>query len=133
AITGLILWTPVRRSFGGHVWPSSSARRHLLAQHRDVGVLTALPILLFSLTGVAMVFSAPVRTALTWILPGGPSSDLAAPALPPLPREREVDWTRVLTAAQQRFPEAELRVVAWPGANGGPVSVRLKQPAEWHP
>ncbi len=47
------------------------------------------------------------------------------------PPEPEADI--VVTAARQRFPDAEIRIIALPREKGGPITLRMKQPAEWLP
>ncbi|OYW88722.1 MAG: hypothetical protein B7Z22_01780 [Hyphomonas sp. 32-62-5] len=97
-------------------------------QHRDLGVLFALPVILLAFTGFAMVYSGPVRAALNVIT-------LSAPAATP---ERPTagagitDWTAALAAAQAAFPDAYPRLASPPRSEGAPASLRLRQPGEWH-
>jgi uncharacterized iron-regulated membrane protein len=157
AITGFVVWWPGRRAFRGRVWPRSARRRDLVTQHRDLGVIAALPIVLVALTGAAMVFSKPAQAVLAALLPAsspaavsaradvavrsspvtspgsnGPDASLAPSASPVAAVRTPPDWAHVLARAQAQFPDARLRVLAWPD-DRGIVTVRLRQPAEWHP
>lgn len=90
-------------------------------------------MLLLSLTGAAMVFPAQARAVLGALLPDAGAEAAAAAADPPALRDAgSIDWPSVLAAAAARFPGAELRIVSWP-VGEGTVSVRLREPAEWHP
>lgn len=129
SITGLIIVWPSLRMFRWRVWPRTGARRDLLAQHRDLGVIFAVPILLIAFTGFAMVFSEPVRAALHTLTASRPA---------PAPERLEAgagpaDWTAALKAAEAAFPEASPRLVSLPAKPGAPASLRLRNPQEWHP
>ena len=139
-LTGLVVWWPGGvRSFRGRLWPSSTKRPALLTHHRDLGLVAALPLLLSSLTGAALVFSDEAKAVLSFLLPQ--NGDVAVPdtattastaalstAVPTGER-----WSAVLAQAQARFPGATLRIVAFPREQPGIATVRLKQRAEWHP
>jgi uncharacterized iron-regulated membrane protein len=134
AVTGLVLWWPGARAFRGRLWPRSLQRPALVAHHRDLGVIAAVPVLLLALTGAALVFDEQARTVLGWVLPAAPEPDPPAPIdvaapLAPLPLP---DGLALLAAAQARFPEAALRIVSFADERGT-ITVRLKQEAEWHP
>jgi uncharacterized iron-regulated membrane protein len=133
-LLGIVLWAPAARGFSWRIWPRSIRRRDLLTQHRNLGVIATLPILLLTLTGAAMVFPDAAKAALAWLLPSGSA---AAPVTPAMGTEHAgapelADWPEVLERAQGTFPQATLRIASWPDEQGV-VSIRLKQPAEWHP
>lgn len=133
-LTGLYLWWPGRRGFRGRVWPRSGQRLHLLAQHRDLGALAGLPILLLTLTGSAMVFPDAASTALDVLLPSRASAESrTAPAPARVEATGEnLGWTGTLALAQAAYPSARIRVLSWAGPEGT-AQVRLRQPEEWHP
>lgn len=65
AITGLILWWPTRKMFSiKRLWPADLSRRSLLAWHRDAGTVLSPLLLLFILSGSAMVFYTSVQKGL---------------------------------------------------------------------
>lgn len=122
-LTGLVVWIPAWRATGWRILPRSGARRELIGSHRNLGLFFALPLLMFSLTGAAIVFHGTTQA----LLGGAPK--------PPIPEvgRGDIDWTRALAYAQARFPEATLRMASWPAAPGKPATIRLRQPGEWHP
>ncbi|HEY0600544.1 PepSY-associated TM helix domain-containing protein [Brevundimonas sp.] len=124
-VTGLIVWIPAWRASGWRMWPRSGARRELIGSHRNLGLIFALPLLAFSLTGAAIVFHGTTQA----LLNGGPPPAPAAPEV----GEGEIDWTVALAAARARFPDATPRMVSWPAAPGKPATLRLRHPGEWHP
>lgn len=128
ALTGLIVWAPAWRSFGWRLWPRSTRRRELLSAHRDLGIVFAAPVLVFCLTGGAIVFNDQTKALLTAIFPHQ-APELFAPP----PGRGDIDWPKALAAAQAAFPDAQLRMASWPARPGDPVSIRMKLPAEWHP
>ncbi len=124
-LTGLVVWAPAWRATRWRVWPRSGRRGELVSSHRNLGLITALPVLVFCLTGAGMVFHDQARALLA---PNAPE-----PAPPPVVGTGDVDWPSALAAAQARFPDATLRMASWPSAPGKPASIRLKQAGEWHP
>lgn len=123
-LTGLVVWVPAWRATRLRVWPRSARRGELVSSHRNLGLITAVPILIFCLTGAGMVFNGQTRALLAPDAPEPP---------PPVVGTGDIDWPAALVAAQARFPDATLRMASWPAAPGKPASVRLKQPGEWHP
>lgn len=131
-ITGLILWWPTRRTFQWRAIPARLTRPAIIRHHRDIGVVLALPILLAALTGAMMVLK-PLGQAL--FAPLSPASEVEAwQAKPPsAATAATADWPAILAAARSRFPDGETRMIVWPKAPGGAVTIRLRRPPEWHP
>jgi uncharacterized iron-regulated membrane protein len=133
AVTGLVVWWPAAGSFAGRAWPRSLSRRDLMAQHRDLGAMAAVPVLLATLSGAAMVFPVQAKAVLDALLPStGAAAEAPPPRVASSAATPPADWAEVLASAAARFPGAELRIVSW-DEGGGVLSVRLRQPAEWHP
>jgi uncharacterized iron-regulated membrane protein len=130
-LTGVMIWWPAARSFGARVWPRSGRRRDLLAHHRDLGVMMALPILVLAVTGASMVFSDQARAVLGWATASGSPDPAGTPPTPIGPGD--TSWPAVIAAAQDRFADATPRIAIWPAAPDRPAVLRLRQPAEWHP
>ncbi len=128
SITGLVIVWPSLRMFRWRVWPATGRRRDLLAQHRDLGLMFALPVILIAFTGFAMVYSAPVRT----VLHGLTASQLELAADRPRAGPGQTDWRAALAAAEAAFPRAVPRLASPPAAPGAPASLRLRHPEEWH-
>ena len=126
-VTGLIIVVPALRSFAWRLWPASSRRRDLLAHHRDLGVIFALPVAIFALTGSAIVFHKPTKSIIAAATFSQPTSFER-----PSAGNGDVDWPQALANAYREAPQASPRIVSWPAAADAPASVRLRQPMEWH-
>ncbi len=129
--SGLYLWWPRWRSFGASLrWHRRPVVLRWLSWHRSSGAVLFAGLFVLSLTGVAMIYGAPVRASLRWM--AGEGTELVVPA--PLPRRNaELPWQAILRAAQAAMPEAELRRIALPRADNAWVVIRARQPEEWHP
>ena len=125
ALTGVVVWAPAWRATRLRIWPRSTRRAELVSSHRNLGLITAVPILIFCLTGAGLVFNSQARMLL--------APDAPEPPPPPAVGSGDIDWPAALVAAQARFPDATVRMASWPAAPGEPALVRLKQPGEWHP
>ncbi len=129
AIVGLIVWLPVWRGFSFRVWPRSGKRSGLLPAHRNLGVLFAIPVMVFCLTGAGMIFYRTAESLLVKLFPGpGFEEEFYPPS-----EAGEIDWPKILEAAQARFPDATIRAAFWPEASWDVARVRLRQPGEWTP
>lgn len=126
ALTGLIVWWPARRAFTWRLWPTSLKRGEALAAHRNLGVLAALPLVLFCLTGSGMIFYRTTEGLLNRLAPGGVTAEQTAPA-----DAGDIDWPTALARAQAQYPRARLRMIIWPSSMFSPAIIRLKQPGEW--
>jgi len=124
-LTGLVVWAPAWRATRLRIWPRSGRRGDMVSSHRNLGLMTALPVLVFCLTGAGLVFHDQARAILAQGAPPPPG--------PPVVGSGDIDWPAALAAAQARFPTATLRMAGWPSAPGKPASIRMKQPGEWHP
>jgi uncharacterized iron-regulated membrane protein len=127
-VTGIVIVWPSLRAFAWRVWPRSGARRDLVAQHRDLGIIFAAPILILVFCGVSMVFSGPVRSLIYAVTLSKPSPALERPQA----GEGAVDWTKALAAAYAAYPNSPPRIVSFAPKPGASASLRLRQPAEWH-
>jgi uncharacterized iron-regulated membrane protein len=130
-ITGLVAIWPARRAIGARIWPRSARRGDMLAAHRNLGLVAALPVALLCLTGSAMVFSVEARALLTGFRSSGDA--VAGTAPPPWQAASDIDWSAGLAAAQAQFPQATIRIARWPSDTSPAISLRLRQRAEWHP
>lgn len=127
-ITGVIVWWPAARSFRWRVAPQTLTKRaHLLSAHRDLGILATPVALVLLLTGASVALHDVVQPVFDRVLGEG-----RKPETPTVAAAEAVAWPAALAAAQARFPDADLRLAAWPKGEGAPVSVRLRQPGEWH-
>lgn len=125
ALTGLVVWAPAWRTFRLRLWPRSTARRDLLGAHRNLGLVFALPLIFFCLTGAAIVFYQTSERLLLKAFPGPEVEEFFPPADP-----GDIDWPRALAAAQARFPKAQIRAAVWPAGVWAPAIVKMRQPGE---
>lgn len=136
AITGLILWWPTRRAFRWQrLWPRDTSRASLLAWHRDAGMLLSPLLLLFILSGSAMVFYTSVQKGMNALfgdpvpqiaLPQGTPVDISDPARP-LPSAETIN------RVQQALPDARLMFYYADALPQGFHRFRLKRECELHP
>ncbi len=127
-LTGLVVWAPVWRSSRLRFWPRSARRGDLLSTHRNLGLVFAIPVFVFCLTGGAMIFFKTTQSLLNKAFPGPAPEEFFPPADP-----GKIDWVKALTNAQAAFPKATLRVAIWPQFSSSPAEIRMKQPGEWTP
>lgn len=132
-VTGLILWWRTRATFAPRLLPKRLSRPAILRHHRDLGVISAPLILLAALTGSMMVLK-PFGHALLAPLSGAGAieASLKPPAAKGGPAD-QVDVAALLAVARQRFPAAEPRMLVWPRKPGELITLRARQPGEWHP
>ncbi|WP_448586289.1 PepSY-associated TM helix domain-containing protein [Thermaurantiacus sp.] len=130
--TGLVLWWPSRRHFRPRPLPGRLTRPQILRHHRDLGAAIAPLLLLLFLTG-AMLALRPFAAFL--LAPLSRPSEVEAwlqPPPPPPPAATARNWPEILAAAEDAFPDGQLRIVSWPKRPGDHLVLRLRQPAEWH-
>ncbi|MCG6120374.1 MAG: PepSY domain-containing protein [Blastomonas sp.] len=132
-ISGLILWWRTRATFRFRLLPARLSRPAILWHHRDLGIIVAPLLLLTIYTGTTMIFRPVTALVLGPSAPTTIKSALEAPRLAPAPLADRHDWHAIVNAARQRFPDAEIRTVSLPKEEGGPISMRMKQPDEWLP
>ena len=134
-VTGVILWWRTRATFAFRLWPKRMSRSAIVRHHRDLG-LVASPILFLSCLTGSMMLVKPLADLVLSPL-SSPAAMAAASAPPPVPADAalaaDLDWPAMLAAARARFPDAEVRVVSRPREPGQPITIRMKQPAEWLP
>lgn len=133
AISGVILWWPAKRSFRlASLRPASGRRGALLSLHRDLGVLSAALLLLFSITALGIIFSSATRAVLNTLL-STEASAVIATQTGLRPASQSTPTAAQIAAAQSRFPDA--RLVAWyaPQASRPYHYFRFRQPGEVHP
>jgi len=121
-LTGLIAVWPMRRGLRRGLKITNPSRMQLRSLHRNLGVISALPVLVILLTGAAMVFPLTAQKLL----------QVPATEKPDMVGSGELDWATALEVTNETFPQAAIRIAIWP-REGRPAMVRARQPAEWHP
>jgi len=130
-LSGVWLWWPGRRNLRSslrmHTQPPA---RRWVSWHRSTGALSLPLLLLVTLTGTLMVYSAGTRHVLQTLFADAPARPTPTRIAP---RPQAIDWAAVLDAAQHALPGAELRRIALPSAHDGRVTIRARAAGEWHP
>ncbi|HAD48782.1 MAG TPA: PepSY domain-containing protein [Idiomarina sp.] len=127
--TGLIRWWPRRGSFKRALtirWANPFSLRGmqtLWQLHRCVGALLFIPIVIVLVTGTAVMYAAPVKSALTYLLPFQPQVKEQS-----LPRQPLNNWSQRLAIVPDVLPAAEARLLYLENPQ-----IRAKHDAEWHP
>lgn len=133
-ISGAILWWRTRRTFQLRLWPKRMSRPAIVTQHRDLGIIVAPLLLLSVVTGTMMLFRP---FAMMVVAPFGPVAETAKAFEQPKymsgPLAMKPDYSAMLTEARRRFPDADFRTLSLPRTPGDPITLRMKQPAEWLP
>lgn len=132
-ITGVILWWRTRRTFELRLIPKRMSRPSIVRHHRDLGTVMGPLLFLSMLTGVMMVLRPVAELVLR---PFSPPDEISRSLAPPEAKggaPGKLDYTALIAAARERYPDAEVRIIARPRAPDGLVSMRLRQQAEWLP
>jgi uncharacterized iron-regulated membrane protein/Fe2+ transport system protein FeoA len=133
AMTGAILWWPARR--GAFRLRAAVPRRmtsgEMLRSHAAIGVLTALPIVVFAATGAVIVFYEPVSHVMSGLLDSVPAEQ---PDAIVTPRDQSIQsWNTILETVDATFADGAT-VFYYPGtANNARLMFRKRVPGEWHP
>lgn len=132
AVTGLILWWPTRRQFRWrHLLPHGLARRHLIAWHRDLGLVFTPLLLILLLSAAGLVFYNTAGALLNGMFGDEPplavTPEVARTADPPLADAAILDQVAL------SFPDARPVFYYPPSADAAFHEFRLKQPCELHP
>lgn len=131
---GVVAWWPARRSFRVLLWQSGAwrLRREARMTHRNLGLVSALPLLVVLATGVILVFPEEAQHVLLkdGLTAPGIISDRAMVASTQRTEPTTVD---ILRLAQAQFPGSTIRSISQSARNGGSFSIALQRPEEFHP
>lgn len=132
AITGLVLWWPLRRRFQiRSLWPRNTRRGTLLGLHRDFGAISSLLIVLFALSGAGVVFYGASRVLLNGMFGDSPV-DTTRPAVAATAAVDLPD-AALLELAKSAMPGARMMSYYPPPAGGAVHYFRMRQAGEVHP
>lgn len=133
-LSGIILWVPKAGKLLKSITVSfrKKFKRVNYDLHRSVGFWTCLLLLLFALTGSALVFYTGSESLLGSLL-----NEKPAAAAPPssIPENRDIShiYQKAIDKAKSLFPDGRVSFLYLPQGKTGVITVRMKQPAEWHP
>lgn len=124
ATVGLALALLRHRALSLRVWPLALRPGALLASHRNLGGLVALPLMFLAFSGWAMTYPKLSKRlfAAEASQPAGSGGTSAT-----------ISWGLVLHGASAAFPRLPPTMVTWPAGPGEPVVLRFRQSGEWQP
>lgn len=127
--TGLIRWWPRRANFRRALSvrffnPFTKRGSQTLWQlHRFIGAVLFVPVAIVLITGTAIMYAAPVKSALIFLLPFTQSIEtLTSPSL------TADNWQQRLELAKRALPTAQARLLYLEEPR-----IRAKHTTEWHP
>lgn len=130
---GIIAFWPFRRRFRRGFLPAGSSRPHLLAAHHNIGIVTALPLIIILATGVILAFPAQTDELLVEPFRGEEYSTDFGENVDDISGGDSGDWLPAMERAQAVFPEARIRSVQVPNFFSPYRIIGLQQPGELHP
>ncbi len=133
-VTGSLLWWRTRRTFRFRFLPARMSRPAILMHHRDLGIVFAPLLFLTALTGTMMIFRPVATTVLSpFSPPAAIERDLAPPKYKGGKLSPDLNWAEVVMKAHLTYPGSQLRILSLPKRTGDPITVRMRQNAEWLP
>lgn len=128
-LSGLYLWWPRHGRVLAHLkMHSGPPVRRWLTWHRTIGAVLLPLLLLATLTGVGMVYSRPLQSALIAVFGG----EAVKPSKTPR-QGTSIDWATVLDRASTAMPGARLSRLSTPKRGDGTIAFRAQAAGEWHP
>lgn len=133
ALVGLILWWPTRRSFRPRrLIARSFLRGELLRMHRDVGILSVVSVVLFSVTAAGVIFYPQARSILSNLFNEKAADILTVSAVTDKP-EFGAPTDEQVAMAMAALPEANLIAYYPPSSNRSLHYFRFRHADEPHP
>lgn len=127
-MSGIYLWWPWRGGYRPrNLIPANGRASAYRLSHVTLGATIAPLLLLNTVTGASMIYSIPVRNALTAVF-GGEKTSVAV-SIPDTSEPR----TALFDNKASHFPEGLATIYIPQRTEEGPYSLRLQMPAEWHP
>jgi uncharacterized iron-regulated membrane protein len=133
ALTGLVLWWPARRrafALRGML-PKRLSPGHVLRSHAASGAVAVLPVLVFAVTGAAIVFYEPTAALAGRLLDARPAEEpMARVAAREQPRR---SWDELLPVIDATLADGETVFYYPPSGSNARLMFRKRLPGEWHP
>lgn len=132
ALTAPFVWWPGRRNLtrGFTVSLSAGKYRGLRDLHRVGGIVVVLLLLTWASTGAVIVWKNEIQAALA---PSGTTITRPAPMVAERAGASLLPLDEVIAAARQRFGDAPIKNVRFPGGSGRVVAVFFKTPSTTRP
>jgi uncharacterized iron-regulated membrane protein len=133
AVAGLVAWWPTRWSIRLGVWPRGTGRPALLASHRNIGAIMAVPIVLAVLCGAGLAFPDTARATFMFRVRHDVSyGENFVDGMDDLSGAEVAGWGPALARAQAVFPGATIRTATFPAGAPPYRTIRLQQPGAWN-
>ena len=130
--SGVLLWWRRHKHFKlRFIFPRHFSSASILQSHAPLGVTGLIPITLFVVTGLLLVFYRPVSSILTTLLDDRPPGRPTAVVIPD--QEPMRTWEQILSRVGKTFPEGQLVYYYPPGPDNAAMVFRKRLPGEWHP
>lgn len=132
AVTAPFVWWPGRRNLerGFTVSVSAGKYRGLRDLHRVVGIVVVLLLLTWASTGAVMVWKGEIQAALTG---SAPIVTKPAPKVPERADAKLLPLDEVIAAGRERYGDAPIKNVRFPGGHGRVVAVFFETPSTTRP
>ncbi|MBT5032448.1 MAG: PepSY domain-containing protein [Proteobacteria bacterium] len=129
---GLIVWWPARSAFNWRLWVAGWGRSNLLATHRNIGILTALPACVLLITGAMLSFPTQTEELLLEDYRRTEAcSNLYTEELDELSGPEHGDWLSAFSRAQASFPGGTIRSVRPPAISSYRL-IGTQQAGDWN-
>ena len=132
SLTGMILWWPgvPRWRFGFRYLRGASWKRQNYDLHKVVGFYASLVMAIVSLSGAYFAFPSLFRRVTETVT--GTKVTVGAPRAESRWAERRIPMEEFVRIAERVQPGAKVVQFAIPQKAGDPVTVRTKEPRDWH-
>ena len=132
-LLGLLTFLPLRRQFSKGAIPRNLKRSELVSSHRNLGILTSLPLLLALVTGVILAFPFQVEDILLDELRRTQEySDAMVVGLDDITGEGTGDWLPSMERTLAVFPGAQIRSATVPNGFSIHRIIGVQQPGTWN-
>jgi uncharacterized iron-regulated membrane protein len=133
-LTGLYLYWPCIRKFGQGLRLRDTSRRALLLNHRNVGILVSVPLLLTLVTGATLAFPTQLENLLLQELRMTQTySDSLVLGLDDITGDGTGNWLPAMERALATFPGGMVRTAQVPNAFSSYRIIGIQQPGDWSP
>ena len=128
-LTGWVVWWPTRTSWRKGFVPRRLVRAQLLLSHRNLAMLSSLPMALLIVSGIVLSF--PDKTQPMFYSTENDSyGENFGDGVDMQEGASEANWHKVLMRASAVFPDAEITGLDWPNFTDDKI-VLLRNKHEW--
>jgi uncharacterized iron-regulated membrane protein len=130
-VLGMVAYWPARRAWRQGLRLRGTDRKHLLAAHRNSGILLAVPLFVLILSGVFITFPTTSTALLLSFSDPDAYGETFGDGVDDLEGRAEATWPRAIARASAVFADAQITALSWPnGGNERAIYFRTTQ--EWN-